>query len=413
MGKSKMTQETKKTVSGISRREFVASGAAAAASVLFTKPGPAGGAEAGAKINLGLVGCGDRGTWIAKLFAENGGYKVAACADYFEDRAKSFGEELGVPENKRFTGLSGYKKLLEEKLDAVAVLSPPYFHPEHAAAVVGSGRHVYIAKPVAVDVPGCNTIAQLGKDATAKKLCMLVDFQTRTDKFFMEAIKKVHEGAIGNFAFGEASFHCHTLPTQTEPDGSAEARLRNWLFDKALSGDIITEQDIHSIDVASWVMNKEPLYAMGAGGRKVRVNVGDCWDYFLVTFQYPDNVAIRFLGKQFDAYGTSGSIENRMFGSDGVLETSYGGNVMIRGKNFYRGGSSPEIYQEGAVSNIATFRKNITEGKFENPTVEPSVRSNLLTILGRTAAYKGEKILWQDILKSTEKLDGKLDGLKQ
>jgi len=408
-----MAQETQKAVAGINRREFVASGAAVAASMLFTKPGPVNGAEAGAKINLGLVGCGDRGTWIAKLFVENGGYKVVACADYFEDRVKSFGEELSVPANKRFTGLSGYKKMLEEKLDAVAIISPPYFHPEQASAVIDSGRHLYLAKPVAVDVPGCNTIAELGKRATAKKLCMLVDFQTRTDKFFMEAVKKVHEGALGNFAFGEASFHCHTLPSHTEPYGVAESRLRNWLFDKALSGDIITEQSIHSIDVASWVMDKEPLYAMGAGGRKVRVDVGDCWDYFLVIFQYPDNVAIRFLGKQFDAYGTSGAIENRMFGSDGVLETSYGGNVMIRGKNFYRGGSSPEIYQEGAVSNIAAFRKHIAESKFDNPTVEPSVRSTLLTILGRTAAYTGEKICWKDILKSTEKLDGKLDGLKQ
>jgi predicted dehydrogenase len=408
-----MTQETKKTVAGISRRKFVASGAVAAASMLFAKGGLVGGAEAGQKkLNLGLVGCGERGTWIAKLFVGNGGYNVVACADYFEDRVKSFGEELSVPENKRFTGLSGYKKLLGEKLDAVAVISPPYFHPEQGAAVLDSGRHLYLAKPVAVDVPGCNTIAQMGKSATAKKLCMLVDFQTRTDKFFMEAIKRVHEGAIGNLAFGEASFHCHTLPTQAEPDGSAEARLRNWIFDKALSGDIITEQSVHAVDVASWVMDKEPLYAVGAGGRKVRVNVGDCWDYFLAIFQYPDNVAIRFLGKQFDAYGTNGTIENRMFGSEGVLETSYGGKVMIRGKNFYRGGESPGIYEDGAVSNIATFHKSITEGKFDNPTVEPSVRSTLLTILARTAAYTGEKAYWKDILKSTEKLDGKLDGLK-
>ena len=407
-----MTQENKKTVAGISRREFVAGGAAAAASMLFIRPGLVGGAEAESKIKLGVIGCGNRGTWIAKLFVKNGVYDVVACADYFEDRVKTFGEELGVPENKRFTGLSGYKKMLGEKLDAVAVISPPYFHPEHAAAVVDSGRHLYLAKPVAVDVPGCKSIAQVGKDATAKKLCMLVDFQTRADEFFIEAIKRVHEGAIGKFAFGEANYYCQSLLPQVEPDGSAEARLRNWVFDKSLSGDIITEQNIHTLDVAWWIMNKEPLYAVGTGGRKVRTNVGDCWDYFMAIFQYPDDVAVTFNSRQFDGYGASDGILNRMFGSEGVLETSYGGKVMIRGKHFYRGGESPGIYEEGAVSNIVTFRKNIAESKFDNPTVEPSVQSNLLTILGRTAAYKGEKIYWQDILKSTERLDGKLDGLK-
>jgi predicted dehydrogenase len=241
---------------------------------------------------------------------------------------------------------------------------------------------------------------------------MLVDFQTRADEFFIEAIKRVHEGAIGKFAFGEASYHCDSVPLQVEPDGIAEARLRNWIFDKALSGDIITEQNIHTLDVAGWTMNKEPMHAVGTGGRKVRVNAGDCWDYFTVIFQYPDDVAINFVSRQFDGHGISCGITNRMFGSDGVLETSYGGNVMIRGKNFYRGGSSPGIFEDGAVSNIATFRKNIAEGKFDNPTVEPSVHSNLLTILGRTAAYTHEKVYWRDLLKSTEKLDGKLDGLK-
>jgi len=406
-----MKHGKKNTVAGISRREFVAGGVAAA-SMLFVKPGLVSGAKANSKINLGVIGCGGRGTWIAKLFVEDGGYNIVAAADYFEDRVNAFGKELGVPEKKRFTGLSGYKKMLAENLDAVAVISPPYFHPEQASAVVDSGRHLYLAKPIAVDVPGCKTIAKVGKEATAKKLCMLVDFQTRPDKFFMEAIKRVHDGAIGKFAFGEAAFYCDELPTQAEPDGSPEARLRNWVFDKALSGDIITEQDIHVIDVAGWVMNKAPLYAVGTGGRKVRVNVGDCWDYFNVIFQYPDNVAISFVGRQFNGHGTSGGFINRMFGDKGVLETSYGGKVMVRGKNFYRGGESPGIYQEGAVSNIAAFRKNIAESKFDNPTVESSVHSNLLTILGRTAAYQGKQIYWRDILKSTEKLDGRLDGLK-
>ena len=50
------------------------------------------GAEANSRINIGLVGCGGRGKWIAELFKKHGGYNVAAVADYFVDRTNEAGE---------------------------------------------------------------------------------------------------------------------------------------------------------------------------------------------------------------------------------------------------------------------------------------------------------------------------------
>jgi len=334
-----------------------------------------------------------------------------AAADFFKDRVDNFGEKLNVKESSRYTGLACHKRLLEQKdVDAVAIISPPYFHPEQARESVDSGRSVYIAKPLAVDVPGCKSIAQSGEKATQKKLCFLVDFQTRVDPFYCEAIKRVHSGAIGELTFGESSYHCGRLGAQATPDGSQEARIRNWVFDKVLSGDIITEQNIHTLDVMSWIMNEPPIHAFGTGGRKVRVDVGDCWDHFALVFRYSNNVGITFSSRQFEGHGSREGIRNRMFGSKGVIETEYGGNVLIRGENFYRGGKSPGIYEEGAVANIAAFYENVTSGKFDNPTVAESVRSNLVTILGRTAAYEDRLVTWDEIMKSDVKLDAKLKG---
>jgi hypothetical protein len=86
--------------------------------------------------------------------------------------------------------------------------------------------------------------------------------------------------------------------------------------------------------------------------------------------------------------------------------------VLIRGKHFWHGGSSPQIYQQGAIHNIATFHANIQSGDCTNVTVPPSVRSNLVTILGRTAAYTGQIVHWEQLLKSDERLDPGLKGLK-
>jgi predicted dehydrogenase len=365
---------------------------------------------------MGISGCGGRGTWITGLFQEHGGYNIVAAADYFQDRVDGLGDKFGVKPDRRYTGLAGYRRMLEQPLDALVVESPPYFHPEQAAAGVEAGRHVYVAKPIAVDVPGCKSIEQSGKQATSKNLCFLIDFQTRADEFYIEALKRVHDGAIGKFAFGESTYHAG-IPwtgqiTAAADSGNPESRLRAWGLDRILSGDIITEQNIHTLDVVNWIMGAPPECAFGTGAQKVR-DFGTCCDTFSVTFRYPDNVGIAFSSRQFNGHGTQPEgIRNRMFGADGVLETEYGGEVLIRGKNFYRGGSSPGIYKDGAATNIATFHASILAGNFTNPTVSESVRSNLLTILGRTAAYEGRVVTWEEILKRDEKLVPDLKGLK-
>ncbi len=395
-----------------SRREFVAvAGAAGVAAAVPPVLGQDTVPFSGPKIKLGIIGCGGRGTFVANLFQKHGGYEIVALADYFQDRVNEAGEKFGVPSARRFTGLSGYKRLLDTKPDAVAVTTPPFFHPEQAAAAVEAGCHVYVAKPVAVDVPGCQSIRASGKKATEKKLCFLVDFQTRVQPFYQEALRLVHEGAIGEFVFGEASYQCGRLGIH-QPNEGAEGRLRNWLFDKALSGDIITEQNVHALDVMNWVHQRPPLHAFGTGTRKVRVDVGDCWDTFSLIFQYPGNVGMTFNSRQFEGHGTAEGILCRMFGTKGVLETSYGGNVMIRGENYYRGGSTKQIYLEGAAANVAAFHKSVAGGDFANLTVEPSVQSNLITILGRKAAYTGKLVTWDEILADNERLDGRLTGLK-
>ncbi|MGE5296674.1 MAG: Gfo/Idh/MocA family protein [Solirubrobacterales bacterium] len=416
MSQARKPTETTPQTAPLSRRSFMAATGAAVATFAVVKPALVRGSAANSTINLGMIGCGGRGTWIAKLFKEHGGYNVAAAYDYFQDRVDDLGNQLGVPQANRFTGLKGYLKLLD-KVDAVAIISPPYFHPEQAAAGVEAGKHVYVAKPIAVDVPGCLSIGDSGKKAAAKKRAFLVDFQTRVDPFYMEALRRIHEEkALGDFTFGEATYHAGDPFTGKyqfwkDKEASAEARLRAWGLDRVLSGDIITEQNIHTLDVMNWIMGVPPLWAVGTGGRKYRP-AGTCYDTFSCLFQYPNNVGITFSSRQSEGYGTQEGIRNRMFGTQGILETEYGGQVLIRGKNFYRGGSSPGIYQDGAVANIKAFHENITTGKFDNPTVAPSVQSNLITILGRTAAYETRMVTWDEMLKKNEKLEIDLSSLK-
>jgi predicted dehydrogenase len=246
------------------------------------------------------------------------------------------------------------------------------------------------------------------------KRCFLVDFQTRTDPFYREAVKRAQYGDIGRIVCGEATYACGpTWGEQArwlgEKPGDPEMRLKAWGLDRALSGDVITEQNIHALDVATWVLDAAPLHAVGTGGRKART-AGTCWDHFSVTFTFPGDVLVTFSSKQLgDGWD---DICCRMYGTDGTLDTHYFGEVSIRGRLPYRGGKIPNLYTDGAVSNIATFHDSITRGDFTNPTVAASVRSNLTTILGRTAAWRHARVTWDEMMSANEELRADLTGLR-
>ena len=169
----------------------------------------------------------------------------------------------------------------------------------------------------------------------------------------------------------------------------------------------------HTLDVMNWVMDRPPLHAIGGGvGLKARPKVGNCSDHFVVLYEYPDGCAVQFTARQFKGHGTQEGIRNRMFGSRGVLETQYGGEVLIRGEQFYRGGKTTDIYTEGAVANIAAFHDAIGSGEVSNATVAPSVESTLVSVMGRTAAYENRLVTWKEAAAADTRLLPNLKGLR-
>ena len=390
---------------GLDRREFIAG--ATAAGLTIVSSSAVRGAAANEQIRLGIIGCGGRGQWIANLFQKDGRYRIVALHDYFQDRLDKAGENFGVPADKRFTGMDGYKQLLQAGVDAVAIITPPYFHPEQTVAALEAGKHVYLAKPIAVDVPGCVSITETAKKHQGK-LCCWVDFQTRMDEFYQESIKRIHAGLIDDMVTGQVYYIASRLGKQAEP-GTPGSRLRNWVFDKALSGDIIVEQNVHVLDVANWVLKGHPVKAIGTGGRKARVDVGDCWDHFMVHYTYPNDVLIDFSSAQF----TQGydDLCCRIYGKLGTFDSHYGGQVHVRAKTGpYKGGMTSQIYQAGAVANIKVFADAILSGKPIN-NAEESANSTLTGVLGRIAAYEGRLVTWDEMMKANTKLDGQLDRL--
>ena len=397
------------TKTTLSRRKFLAASVLAAASTTLVKPESVAGSAANSALEIGLIGCGGRGGWITDVFKQNDNYRFVAVADYFQDRVDAVGEKVGVPAARRHSTLSGYKRLLEGKLDVAVIETPPCFHPEQAAAAVDAGKHVFLAKPIAVDVPGCVSIGKSGKKATENKLAFLVDFQTRANQFFREAINRVHAGDLGELVSLYSYYPWSAGGHDTQLSGP-ESYLRNWYQSMELSGDCIVEQDIHTLDVATWIAGSNPVWAAGTTGRKIRKH-GDINDHFNVLYGFPGDVTLQFASVKFIP-GVKDEIICRAWGTNGTLETNYFGDVYIRGNKPYDGGNCSDNYWAGTVTNVKEFYEAITDGDFSNPTVAPSVRSNLTCVLGRDAARKKTLLTWEKMIESNERLEMKLDGLQ-
>jgi predicted dehydrogenase len=391
-----------------SRRQFLTATAGATA-VTLLKPAAALGAQSDSKISIGLIGCGGRGSWIVKLFADSGLYRVTACSDYFQDRIDAVGEAHNIPAGRRYAGLNGYRKLLESDVNAVVIETPPYFHPEQAMAAVEAGKHVFLAKPIAVDAPGCLTIAEAGKKATARNQVFLVDFQTRANEHYREALRRLRKGDLGQIVMAEA-FYPWAGGGRGGPPATAEEQLRQWYYLLALSGDFIVEQAIHALDVATWILDADPVKAVGLGGRAMRPKNSIC-DHFALTYTFPNDVPLAFTCVQaIPAF--KDEIRCRAYGTEGYLDTDYFGSVWIRGNEPYKGGSTGNLYTEGAQVNIQEFHHAVTQRHYANATVAPSVRANLTAVLGREAGYRRDEVTLVELVRENRRLEFDLRGLK-
>ena len=425
MKRSAVTESNAGT--GLTRRTFVGRAIAAAASaasvsaVALAADAPAAFAAAPAapaskparKIKIGIVGCGGRGAWITSFFVKHGGYEFVAVADYFPEVAQATGKALGLDKSKCFPGLSGYKRVLESGVEALIIEDIPYFYPEQAQAAVDAGCHVYIAKPIAVDVPGCLAIEKAAQQAAQKKRCFLVDYQLPTQQPNIEVAKRIREGAIGRVAHILSSgLIGGGTPPAKGPTLASRFRGQTWTGDIALGGDCLLFYDIHIIDGVTWVMGKRPVSAEGQSRICRAVANGDRIDHSTVLFRYEDGTIWTHISNVLPNNCDLPPITADFFGLSASARVQYWGKAYVHGGPKHYVGNIGSIYDDGVVSNVAEFYRNVTEGHFENPTARRGVDGTLTAILGREAAARGRRMTMDEVIKENRRLEVDLTGLQ-
>ncbi len=406
---------------GFTRREFVAATAGLAAAGLAGF-GPVAGliapsayaasASGAGKLKVGVIGCGGRGTGaVIDLLTASADAELYAMGDVFPDRLEGSVSELEkvdgemgararVPAERRFTGFDAYKQVIATGPDIVILATPPHFRPMHLAAAVERGCHVFMEKPVATDPAGVRSVLASARVAQEKKLSIVTGTQRRHERCYLEAMKRLQDGAIGRVVSARCYWNQGGLwMHKRQPAWSdMEWQLRNWLYFAWLSGDHIVEQHVHNIDATQWAVGSVPTRCSALGGRQSRTGAeyGHVFDHFAVEYEHADGVVVQSFCRQID--GTPSRVEEVIVGTEGVMLTS-SGRAEIRGKNPWKfTGENPNPYVEEHRDLVAA----ITSGQPLNEA-KRIAESTLSAIMGRMSAYTGKDVTWRQAMES--KLD--------
>ena len=395
--------------SSISRRGFLKTTAAGAVTLAGGGVNLAFG-QASAALRAGLIGCGGRGKGAAgDCVKSSPGVKIVALADAFKDRVDDARRELSrlgkdqadIPPERCFVGLDAYQKLIASDVDLVLMATPPAFRPIHLAEAVKAGKHVFMEKPVAVCPAGVRSVIASAAVADEKKLGIVAGTQRRHQGNYLETMKRIHDGAIGQIVSGQCYWNQGGLWVhgRKEQYSDVEWQMRNWLYFTWLSGDHICEQHVHNLDVINWAFNSPPAMVYGMGGRAARKGKqhGNIYDHFCIEYEYASGARTISQCRQID--GASHRVGERVVGTKGVsdcagLIADHKGNEIWRYK-----GSHQNPYVQEHADLIASIRA----GKPRNEAKRIAA-STMTAVMGRMSAYTGRAFKWDWVMKAS-KLD--------
>jgi len=409
-----MKKKTNTKTPEVSRRDFIKASAAVslAAMTLDSSRVFAAGSN---KLRVGLIGCGGRGTGAAKdCVKSSDNIEIVAMGDLFGDRVdrslenlrNSVGENVKVTEDTCFVGFDAFQKVIDSELDMVILATPPHFRPEHLKAAIEAGKHVFMEKPVAVDPVGVRSVIASSELAEQKALAIVAGTQRRHQARYLEVMKRIHNGDIGEIVAGQCYWNQGALWVDRAKENlrkkkelgwsDMEWQCRTWLFFTWLSGDHIVEQHVHNLDIINWAIGSHPVQCLGMGGREVRTGpeFGNVFDHFAVEYEYPNGVRVLSMCRQIS--GCTNRVAERIVGATGVAH----GSGKIEGANPYTyEGDSPNPYVQEHADLIASIRggKPLNEGR-------RIAESTLTAIMGRMSAYTGRALKW-DWAMNASKLD--------
>ena len=250
-------------------------------------------------------------------------------------------------------------------------------------------------KPVAVDGPGVRSVLESTAKAKEKNLLLQVGLQRRHEPRYMDTIKRLQDGAIGDILYMRAFWNGGGVWTRprTADQNEMQYQMRNWYYFNWLCGDHIVEQHIHNLDVINWLKNDYPVEAQGMGGRQVRTDKehGEIYDHHFIEFKYADGT--RMYSQCRHIKNCYNSVSEHAYGTKGYSDIN---RAMIFGEDKWRfTGKNVSGHQQEQLNLI----DSLLAGERPNEG-EYGAKSSMTSVLGRYASYSGKEVTWDKAINT-------------
>ena len=380
-------------------------------------------------INVGLVGCNGMGFSDLSSFLKMSEINVIALCDVDENVLQARTADLEKAGIKKPKWYGDYRKLLENKdIDVVIIGTPDHWHCLQLTDSLQAGKDVYCEKPIANSVQEANIMLDFVQ--SRDRMVQIGQWQ-RSQPHFVDAIKFVHSGALGEIRLAKAwAYQGWMKPVPIVPDsqtpngvdykmwlGPAPDRQFNsnrfhfdfrWFWDYA--GGLMTDWGVHLMDYALYGMKAEtPKSVMALGGKFAYPNdASETPDTLQTVYEY-DGFSILWehaTGIDGGNYGRNHGIA--FIGNNGTLVLDRGGWEVIPEKEFQGWGKDgiPKMeavsYDNGGLSGLDLHTKNFIEAvknrdnSLLNAPIKVGYDAALVSHMGNVAFKTGNRIYWDE-----------------
>ena len=281
----------------------------------------------------------------------------------------------------------------------MVIATPPHFRPIHFEAAVEAGKHIFMEKPLATDAPGVRRVLATNEKAKKKDLMVAVGLQRRHDPRYVETIKRIHDGAIGDFVntrvyWNDGGLWVAAAEAGANRNGIPDAQLVLLHLAVRRPYRRAAHPQFGCRQLAAQARIR--FTAQGMGGRQVRTGkeYGQIFDHHAVEYTFADGTKMFSQCRHID--GCANEVREHAAGTKGTLDIDDGAwrlHHQRKTAKWHSPGKKLDNHHQEHHDLFAALR----DGRTYNE-VQYGAESTMTAILGRMATYSGKIVKWDEAL---------------
>jgi len=361
-------------------------------------------------INVGIIGCGDRGKGIIRVMDElSQKFKVVAICDVLDMRLT---EAQKMAKNGNYKQYKDHRQLLDNAaVDAVIISVPLNMHYTIAIDTLKANKHLYLEKTMTYNI--AQALELVKEVSKHPKQIVQVGHQYRYSPLYYRVREMINKGYLGTISQVDCRWDRNGSWRRPVPDASLERQI-NWRMYKEYSGGLVAELLSHQIDFINWAFDTHPSEFLATGGIDVYKDGRETYDNVQLMLRYPDqNMIGNFgatCGNSRDGYlfkikGTKGTVslltdqgmyypEKNLPKEKGLVDGVTGASKITWNKE----GGTPilaERTKDGTWYALTDFYEKIASGTMPDSNIHTGAKTAICVHLANQALYNKEIVHWK------------------